>query len=450
MSGAIEYDTGEETADDGTAGDETAGEQTEQVEYPDLGIDPDRPVPLFPLVYLDEDDETTLGRADTDTYAVLPSDGAALVRRLDGGATPHEAEAWYRETYGEEADVPELLAALTELGLVRPRDESGAHAPAAPPAPVKWQRLGQAVFSRPAAVLYGLLFSAAVLTVFAHPDLAPHYKQVFFTEYFTVVELGLFLGQFPLMLLHEGAHALAGRRLGLRSRLRVGRRLYFIVFETALDGLVAVERRKRYLPILAGSATDLLTWSVLLLTAAALREPDGSIPLVGRICLALAFNTLLRIVWQFYFYLRNDGYYLVTTVLGCVDLHGTAMAVLRNRWNRLRRRPDRLVDETAFHPVDRRAARWYSWLVVAGYGTALVMLAAVGLPSMYTFLRGVAGRFTGDADAAQLTDSAALIGLSVAQFTVIGVLALRARRARKARPGPRHVVSPSSPSSPSA
>jgi hypothetical protein len=179
-----------------------------------------------------------------------------------------------------------------------------------------------------------------------HHDLAPRYTNLFFSSYMTIVVIGVFFGQFPLLLVHEWFHTLAGRRLGLSSSLGIGRRLYFMVFETSLDGLVTVPRRKRYLPILAGMLADLLVVAIFTMVAGLLRRSDGSQPMVGAICLAMAFATLLRFAWQFYFYLQTDLYLLIVTALGCVDLHKTARRTLANRMNRLLGRTDRLLDES--------------------------------------------------------------------------------------------------------
>ena len=102
------------------------------------------------------------------------------------------------------------------------------------------------------------------------PELVPSYHDLFFTRYMTVLELVTFLGQFPLILLHELAHALAGRRLGLRTRLSIDRRMYYVVFVTELDGLVTVPRRKRNLPDPAVSTP----WPA---RGAGLREPGGHV-----------------------------------------------------------------------------------------------------------------------------------------------------------------------------
>ena len=129
-------------------------------------------------------------------------------------------------------------------------------------------------------------------------------------------------GQLPLSAIHELAHLLAGRRLGLASRIRLSNRFYFVVFETTLDGLVGVPRRQRYLPMLAGLGADVVAMASLTVAAALTHGEGGS--LVSGVCLALAFSTLPRIVWQFYLFLQTDIYFLAATVLGCIDLHGTS------------------------------------------------------------------------------------------------------------------------------
>ncbi len=230
-------------------------------------LDLDRPLRLHPLTYLEEGDEVTVGRADTDSYGLFPPDGAALVRYLEAGNSPRAAAQWYREQYGEEVDVEEFLDVLEELDLLVPDGEEAAAAQT-----VGWQRLGRALFSPLAWLGYALLIGGAIAAVVRHPALGPSYNHLFFTRSsLTLLTLGIVLGQIPFLLLHESFHALAGRRLGLNSKLSIGRRFYYVVFVTSLDGLVAVPRRKRYLPMLAGMLLDVLVLAALTLGAAALQ-----------------------------------------------------------------------------------------------------------------------------------------------------------------------------------
>lgn len=393
------------------------------------------PLRFPPLTFLAEGDEVVVGRADTDSYVVLPPDGAALLRRLSEGATEDEAATWYQAWYGERADVADFVTALRDLDLLLADDEAVTRSE-----PVRWQGLGRALFSPAAWVLYAFLVVAAVAGCIADPAFAPQYRHVFFSDYLVLIELTIFVGQIPLVLLHELFHVLAGRRLGLRTRVRLSQRLYFVVFETVLDGLVIVPRRRRYLPLLAGLVADTLVVAVLTLIAWTTRHLDGSVTLLGSVCLALAFTTLPRMAWQFYFFLRTDLYHLITTVLGCNDLHTTVRGVLRNRFNAVLGRRDRMVDERQWHPRDRQVARWYAPLVVVGYAWSLAIMAIIVMPLMWQFLGGAVRRafLDGAQTSAQYWDSALLLALTVAQLVLAGVLAVRERRrVRRNRPAPR-------------
>ena len=383
---------------------------------------------LHALAFLDGDDEVTVGRPDVDSYCVLPSDGAALLRQLVAGSAPNQAARWYAETYGETVDMAEFLEAMDELGFVAAADR-----PAPAVAAVPWQRLGRLTYSPLAWIGYGVLAIAAAVAMTRHHDLLPRTRNLFFTDYATLVMLLAVFGQLPFVLFHESFHALAGRRLGVRSRLRISRRLYFLVAETNLDGLVVVPRRRRYLPILAGMLADLIAIAALTLVAAALRHPDGSQPLAGRLCLALAFLTLLRLIWQFYFFLQTDLYQLAVTALGCVELHRTTYRLLANRANRLIGRSHRVSDESLWHPRDRAVARWYCWLLLAGYVFSVASFLLAILPLLRRLLGGVISGVVGGHGVGwrDLTDSATFLALTAVQLSTVAILVLRERRLRR-------------------
>jgi hypothetical protein len=393
----------------------------------------DRPVLLHSLTYLDEGPEVTVGRADVDAYAVLPAEGASLLRRLDEGLTPGEAADWYEQAYGEHVDIDDFLDGLGDLGFLRDPGEAAHPAP-----PVRWGRLGRVVFSPTAGVCLASALIACVVVMLRSPELVPSYHDLFFTHYMTVLELVTLLGQFPLVLLHEAAHALAGRRLGLRTRLSAARRMYYVVVVTIMDGLVTVPRRKRYVPMLAGMLADLLVFAVLVLAADIARRTDGTLSLASYVALAFAYLTSLRLAWQFFFYLQTDLYYVLVTVLGCVDLQGAARRVLRDRLRRALRRPFSPDHRTSAHPRDLAVARWYSWLLLVGWTASIAILIASVIPATAHVVLTVGGRFTGSGphSAAGLADSIAFVLLNLAQLAIVAVIAARERRPQAA---PRHV-----------
>lgn len=381
------------------------------------------PLRLHPLTYLTERGEVIIGRTDIDSFGVFPPDGAALLRQLEAGMGVEDAARWYADVYGEQVDMAEFVSLLDDLQfLVRDHEEETA----APPPP-RWTRLSKWTFSPAAWVCYLLVIGGAIAAMAVSPRLAPHPANLFFTHYMSVLEIVLFFGQLPLMLVHESFHVLAGRRLGLRSRVRVGRRLYYLVFETTMDGLVAVPRRARYLPMLAGMLADLVIIAILTLIAAV----TGAATLVGGICLALAFSALLRFVWQFYFYLRTDIYYVVVTVLGCVDLQAAARRVLASNFRRLVRRPR--ADESGLHPRDRAVARWYAWLMAAGYTFSVGTLVLAVRPVAEHVLGVVFDRLRHGGQPWQgIADSVIFLALNLAQIVIVITLAVRSRRRSRA------------------
>ncbi|WP_446038340.1 hypothetical protein [Streptomyces sp. SID1121] len=389
-----------------------------------------KPVLFHPLVYLEDGDDVTIGRADIDSYAVFPPDGAQLVRWLEAGATAEEAADRYRRAYGESADVEDVLAALEELGFTRTADEALAET-----APLRWVRLSRAVFSPYAWFCYAALVLAAVVMMVRTPSLVPTSYDLVFSSYYSVVNLTLLVAVTPLIALHEIFHALAGRRLGIRSRVSMSYRFYFLVVETALDGLVAVPRRKRYLPILAGMLADVLVLSALVVLAGVLGGAGGDPSLAGRICLSVAFATFTRLLWQFFFYLRTDIYVLITTVLGNFDLHTVALKTLRNRFFRLVGRRDRVTDLSTAYPVDLKAARWYSWLVLVGYTISLSTTLFALLPVFVHMFLGSVERFgSGESSGLRLLDAVGFLVLLLAQILLPVWIAFRDRRARRRSP----------------
>jgi len=284
-----------------------------------------QPVALYPLTFVDEGDEVVVGRADIESYAVLSADGAAVLRHLGDGMTPAQVASWYQQTYDEALDIATFLVQVEELGFLR----TGAHADpqtAGSPtrsesggAPPRFQHTASLVYSRCGALAAAVLASAAVWSLVTRPATRPTPTHVFFTSYLALIPLVMIAVELPLMYLHEFSHVLAGRRIGINSRVGVGRRLYFIVFQTTLTGVYSVPRRQRYLIFLAGMITDSMVLCTLVLIGAA--TLDGPARLVGRIAVAAAYFTAIRFVWQFLFFLETDMHHVLSTLLKITDLN---------------------------------------------------------------------------------------------------------------------------------
>jgi hypothetical protein len=365
------------------------------------------------LTFVEDRDGVTIGRSDIESYAVLPADGAALLRQLVDGMAVDDAAQWYCDTFGEPVDIDEFVAALHELAFVRADDEEPVTAGRVP-----YQKLGRAAFSLVAWICYTAITLAALAAITLRPELRPQPANVFFSRSLVIVQVTLILIQPIVVMIHEWFHILAGRRLGLPSRLGIGRRLYYVVFETELNGLLGVEKRRRYLPFLAGMIADVLVFS--LLTLFALLNGDGW---PGRLALAVAFTTLLRLVWQCYVFLRTDLYYVIVTMLGCTDLHAATSDYLRRRLPFVR--PKAADDWSA---RDRQVAPWFALLTVAGVLALLVTAVFAVIPVVMNFATrlGSALRhgFTGGA---AFWDSVVFLLLLTLELVVLPLVAGRRR-----------------------
>jgi hypothetical protein len=238
-------------------------------------------------------------------------------------------------------------------------------------------------------------------------------------------------GQLPWVGLHEASHVLAGRRLGLPSTLGLGTRLYFVVFETRMNGLLTVDRRKRYLPILAGMIVDVFVISLLGLLAFALRAPGGSEPLVGRLALAMAFPILVRLSYQLLLFLRTDVYFMVATALGYHDLHSASRALIANRVWRALGRTERVVDEEQWTDRDRRAARWYAPFFLLGGGVMIAVGLFVMVPILGRLAQLVGQGLSSSPVGPHFWDSLLFVILNLAQFVIFGYISIRGRIRRR-------------------
>jgi hypothetical protein len=387
---------------------------------------------LQPLTYVDEGDGVMVGRPDTGSYGVFPSEGADLLRSLEAGGTLESgAQRWHEQT-GELLDTDDFIAILEDLGFLVPENEVRVDL-----SQVRWQRLGRVLFSPPVWVLYAALVAGGLATMILDPSLRPSYRDIFFTSQISLIPLVLALFQMPLMIIHEGYHALAARRLGLPSKLGVGRRFYYLVAETRLNSLYSVPRAKRYLVFMAGILIDAVGVGAFTMLSAVAHH-WGAPPWLSGLALALAFSGILRILWECLFYLETDVYFVINAASGCSDLHAAARHRLRAWLKAVLPRPAGAAGAVAgeeWPDRDLAAARWYAPLMVIGYGVSAGLLVWVGAPTAWRFWIIVFHRFDGSQPltVASAIDTIVFILLAAGQLGLLAYVTIRDLRLRRAR-----------------
>jgi len=209
------------------------------------------------------------------------------------------------------------------------------------------------------------------------------------------------------LFVHEFAHLVAARALGVNSRLAISHRLWYLVAETDLTGLWSVPKGKRYLPILAGAIVDATSGCLLLLLVYAndlygMRLPDRAVHLLR----AIAFVYLMRLAWQCLLYMRTDFYYVIAAFFNCKSLMRDTETFLRNLMSGLFSRI-RKVDQSSIPAKERRVISIYAVLWIGGRVVALSLLWAVTIPVAILYIKNLASVFrTGYAvDRANFVDS---------------------------------------------
>ena len=365
-----------------------ATEQSLSPTEPPMAIRLDSSVTLVPLSIVPDGEDFIVGNVDRDVFVALPATGVVAIRALVAGHSVAEAAADAAAHAGEPVDVAAFVEGLIDVGLVVAVDGlpvgtapethlSAAH----PPAAVTPSRMAKTLFSPLAWIVYGLLACMSAGLFVARPYLWPSFDDVLFHPNIALSLVTMTVLSCLLPAVHETAHCLAARAVGVRSRFTIGRRQYVPVFETDLSGLWSLPRRSRYSPFLAGMAFDTAILAACLVLRWAVSEgwielPPLLVAFLGMVVL----RQVLGLIWQTVIFLRTDLYAVLVTALGCYQLQRVTQLTAR-KWAR-RLRPGDRAELMAAHPRDAQVARWFAPLTVVGLAGLYVYLVAFLIPGI--------------------------------------------------------------------
>jgi hypothetical protein len=356
-------------------------------------------VRVHPFSRQAEGAEVVIGRIETGSFLALPPDAVEVLDDLAAGKTVGEAQGLYFQRHGETPDLDDFLGLLETKGFVQRADTAPAvvRADVLKPAPAgqrrphfDWipQSVARHLFS-PAVVCSGCVFIAmALVAVLFEPRIFPGRDSLYFVKHQALSALSLFLLSYTAVFIHEMGHLLAARAVGVNSRMAISHRLWVLVAETDLTGLWGIPKRDRYVPLLAGPFMDAVSMAVLLFVLFATEH--AWIPIPGdavRFIKALTFLYLMRLLWQCFFFVRTDFYYVLASIFNCRNLLRDTEAYLRNQVARLGlARP---IDQRQIPPAEMRIVRAYAPIWLAGRVLALGLLFLVTLPVLFKYLRGI-------------------------------------------------------------
>jgi putative peptide zinc metalloprotease protein len=355
-----------------------------------LRLADDSRVDFRPLTITEDDGSVMVGDLARGEFIEVPPIAVVVIDALRGGHTIAGTADIARAHAGQDVDVADFVQTMCELGFVAgvdgtPIQSDGPELTDGGRAGAMLARLARPLYSLPAWVCYGLLFAVCLVTMIAFPWLRPRYGQLFFLAN-PVLSLALVtVISMVLRLLHELAHWVGARIEGIPARITISRRYYVLVAQTDLSATWALPRRRRYGPLLAGMAFDIVVLAALLGVRAAQYGGWWHLPAeLSRLIAALVVLQVFAISFQFLFFLRTDLYGVLITGLGCLNLS----QVSRLRMARLYRRLTAAEKDelAAADPRDTAAARWYGWVQLAGLALAIFYFIAFLIPAVVHLL----------------------------------------------------------------
>jgi putative peptide zinc metalloprotease protein len=283
------------------------------VGHSDVALSPERRLNLAPMViHRRPGGGAVLGPRDGSAWIEVDDVGADVLEHLDRGLTLAEVQTQLLSA-GHAVDVMGFAADLHALGLVS--NTSGRlHTSALQPfTPTPGPRWAWWVFTGWCGMAAAFLV-AQLLSDSAH---LPNGADLLLPDAPVVAAVAVAIGaSLVAVALHEAAHLLVARVYGLRPRVQLGRRGWWLVAETDLNGIWALTPRDRWRSIAAGPMADVSVLGIsLLVQHIAPVEPVARV--VGAVLVA-------HLLWQAQWYLETDCYYLMTTAVDMSHLRGAA------------------------------------------------------------------------------------------------------------------------------
>lgn len=369
----------------------------------------DRKITVFPFTQQPDGEETIIANTSNTSFLSLPSSAVDILHWLAQGSTVGEAQMLYKERYDELPDIEDFLELLESEGFVSSQTapsldtdspqiaEAGSSAPVSPPRARRYhfesisQNVARRIFSRPVLLGCILCIIVGLICVAIDPSIIPGPGILVFKQNLTLMSLGLYLLIFPAVFLHEMAHLVAARAAGIPAELGISHRLWILVAQTDMTGIWMAPKRQRLLAVLAGSLLDATVAALLIVFLFAQQHGWIAVPsIVLLFCRIALFTYLIRLLWECYFYVRTDYYYVIAILFNCKDLMGDAVTFLRNQCARFLPSIQR-IDQTRIPPREMRVIRAYSLVWIIGRVVAFLSLIFIGLPILlgYYFEIGV-------------------------------------------------------------
>ncbi len=334
-------------------------------------------VVLYPLSRQCENGVAIVGRGDQ--FLELPPEGLHFIDWLNEGLTLAEARDRFEQTYSPFPDdeVLEIVEQFLTSDFVKVVDGQPITPRHLSPVPqAAWLRpeWARVLFSPPAFIAWMVFCVPAALFWVKTPALWPRPEDYFWTNYFFIIVLvDMLLGMF-LIPMHELAHWLACRARGVSATITWTQRMGFLLMsQTVMHDIWAVPRHSRFLPLAAGMLWDVFGLCVVLYLFWLAQAGVLVLPLLAaKFFKFYLLAVTLGLMSQFWLFIKMDGYFLVSALIGQRNLQDDTFQWLKAKiWRK-----------TTFAPPagGMKAIYIYALIMLVGGGLFMGQILLVEIP----------------------------------------------------------------------
>lgn len=327
----------------------------------------------------EEEDTFTIGSPTTRVYIRVPEDAVNIINIIDGKKSVIEVEKEYYNLYSEEVDVADFLNSLLELNLIKSINGKELYASFDKKTTIRekiFNKLGRISFSKPSIYIYTFSFFINMFFLLSNRDLIPSYKDFFVINHMGLNFLLFFTISWTSTFYHELAHFLAARKFGISTIFNVGIRYHWIVIEADMSPIWSIEKRKRYIPYLAG-----LFWDSIGLLLCTLVKLYINYKIILGFAEILSLLFFYRILWQFLFFLRTDLYFVLLNFFNLPELHSTVKVYLVSFFKKN--------IKLTYNKRERIIVQLYSIFVIFGFFFALFIIVSEFIPGIVNLIENV-------------------------------------------------------------
>jgi putative peptide zinc metalloprotease protein len=291
---------------------------------------------VIPLSVQEEGEAYIVGNVEMGDFYQFPEQGLKILNMLASGDTASMIRNRLALEYQETIDVDDFVDQLTAIGFIHPEDQKQiaqerlrATAQDRRRTFIVDPRIARAILSRPASLCYLAAVFYALFIAIRSPELCINFDAFYIGTYRTPFLLIVIALSFMQTILHELGHMLAAARYGIKSKYGVGTRLWELVVESDLTGILTLPKSQRYFPMLAGMLVDILGTALLTIIIYVLLQ-YGVSGFAIQVFQAVVLANVFAFLWQFDIFVKTDIYYVLCNYFSYPDLDKDARIYLRD------------------------------------------------------------------------------------------------------------------------